>query len=638
MSYSDPLIAIERELAKHPVQTFKIYFSKPHSVSVHPQARDLDKSHVGDLVISFTKGIDRSSAQPMLAILQSAGNSYVSAHQNIDPQKLPILLISGQHRMRALQRLSWDRRYHAEAWWTVKVYDADLETDLGSAFRLLMVRENLCTPLVSKPATTGDLFSAYQKIVKDTKFLEYLKESKRKPGIKKKDQSPETLLSTFTRAFMTCYDDQVSYPLLEELMKNEIFRQCLHIDNYRAMTIHRLPHLASSIVKQIIEFWELSGYLEGDPSKHPKALLDKVATIRCPTLEKAQSWMECNINWEAINEGPQSSKLQLYGTPVKWIFGQRLPIPNILGSGYIQEMMAGAGKLVDAVIYCLHPSEDVAFKHLEIRELFLSELKGEDRSKVPPSFPIWYLLTNLVQFEHAALRFSQLLNVPSRFRTVYAHGTLGDSVSALLTRPEWYDFMEQCPHQSARNWLSDHPRPLRSQAIAPPHVDNVDLIRRAQAKKTTIGLEVKDSDSESDLTTLSSSDDESMEEESPHNAVTMSSLRPDSPSSLEPEGYPNLPDDKDNDPPEHIAHSEEDRPEDLRPQVCSQGIQTEVPSRTNEIVNTLLKLGETRFPLLHDLLVGLLEVKDERWKDTISQMRDHLTVCSTVHCQLNSAC
>jgi hypothetical protein len=122
MPIVDPFTRIEQYLDKHYIGTYKLDFARPHLVTSHPRARKLDREHADELAKSFKRGMRRDMAPPMSAILQS-DNLSGSSSRKINPQTTRLLLISGQHSMKALEKLALNPRFKEHAWWNVRVYN-----------------------------------------------------------------------------------------------------------------------------------------------------------------------------------------------------------------------------------------------------------------------------------------------------------------------------------------------------------------------------------------------------------------------------------------------------------------------------------------------------------------------------------
>jgi hypothetical protein len=116
----------------------------------------------------------------------------------------------------------------------------DLENDLGKYFSLLIVKQNMPAPGIIRPPSNGELFRLCLDLVKDTK-----RTAMASPQYthKEMDSLIGDHVPQFSKAFVTCYKCEVSFPPLEQLMKNPLFDMHLKFTSYYQVVYKRMKYV-----------------------------------------------------------------------------------------------------------------------------------------------------------------------------------------------------------------------------------------------------------------------------------------------------------------------------------------------------------------------------------------------------------
>ncbi|CAG8662797.1 7329_t:CDS:2, partial [Acaulospora colombiana] len=429
----NPPAFIENALHQHFVGLFKLDLSSPNShIKPHASQRQLEPTHIDRLYKSFKAGINRMSAPPILAILgDSIQPSLITNPSSPDdfPKEINLFIFSGQHRVKALEKLAQDADQQDNAWWLVKVYNSELERNLPFLFEVLVIKENEQAPDITRGVHSIDLFHICQRLAKEQGqvTLRALKganynQKKGKPSSTMDGVNPSTgdsakvdtvkpvdIVPSFVLGFLTCIDYPIVLEGLEKVMEIPLCRAVLN-------EVHQIwIRLLADEGNHHIMALKLEGSPTGRklPSKKPFKTLNK-------------QW---NLNTLEIEQGPKGLPYLSQGPSgqPEWVFGDNIPFPSWVSGSGLEEIIRRASRMADAAKCVIGWDVYNVDTDLKQREDFLRSM-GDNREK----------------FELDCYRYSDLIK---------PNTDLKSALTKVERDPHFHQFMECCPLPRAKKWL-----------------------------------------------------------------------------------------------------------------------------------------------------------------------------------------
>ncbi|PVF91782.1 hypothetical protein CPB86DRAFT_280515 [Serendipita vermifera] len=472
----NPSAYIDVALHQYFVGVFKLDFRSPSPhVKRHASQRPIDERHVDMLYNSFKESIDRLPALPLLGILGGSAklpSTIELGSPIIFPKEVDLFIFSGQHRIKALERLAQDPDQKENAWWLVNVYSAELERNLPYHFELLVVRENHQAPKILREVHTIDLFRMCQRLANEPGHLTLRAlrggnidqkkakisstEERNSSPMEKNEISPryeggdstksKETVRDFAKGFLSCLEYPIVLEGVEKIMETPIFHHYFNLYGFHCSLYPRMYNLVRAILNEVHQFW--ARLLENE--ENSQIMASRLNNL--PKNNKTFQWVRKNwkINTSIVEKGPEGLEPLRVNSSNEpdWVFGDIVPLPSwVSGSGF-REIVERSSRMADMAKLALGlelPTLEGVHKEREI----ILQTMGEKRAK----------------FEFDCYRYSNLINSKEK--------DIESEFEKIWKQPRFREFMECCPHPKAKMWLSKRKTAIRLDYIPKQTIEGI---------------------------------------------------------------------------------------------------------------------------------------------------------------------